>query len=108
MTTVNRHETDVVVVGGGGAALRAALEARRAGARVLVITKGRLGASGTTAFEVASLAGFAVPDGAGDPSDSPDVHFEDITRGDAPSYVTLLFISWLDGWQLDRTSGGEQ
>jgi len=46
MTTVNRHETDVVVVGGGGAALRAALEALRAGARVRLITKDDWGPRG--------------------------------------------------------------
>lgn len=81
--TVTVHETDVVVVGGGGAALRAALEARRAGARVLLMTKGRLGATGATSFGVASLAGFAVADGAGDPQDTPDVHVEDILRNGA-------------------------
>jgi len=32
-----------------------------------VVTKGRLGATGATSFGVASLAGFAVADGAGDP-----------------------------------------
>jgi len=94
MTTVSVHETDVVVVGGGGAALRAAFEARQAGARVLVVTKGRLGATGATSFGVASLAGFAVPDGAGDPSDNPDVHFEDIMRNGAgcadPKLVRIL------------------
>ena len=115
MTTVNRHETDVVVVGGGGAALRAALEARRGGARVLVITKGRLGASGTTAFEVASLAGFAVPDGAGDPSDSPDVHFEDIMRNGAgcadPRLVRILVdeavaaAAALEAWGVEYLKG---
>ncbi|HTU01844.1 MAG TPA: FAD-binding protein, partial [Candidatus Sulfotelmatobacter sp.] len=75
-------------------ALRAALEARRAGARTLVITKGRLGATGTTAFEVASLAGFSVPDGAADPTDTPDVLYEDIMRNGAgcadPRLVRVL------------------
>ncbi len=115
MTTVNLHETDVVVVGGGGAALRAALEARRAGARVLLLTKGRLGATGTTAFEVASLAGFAVPDGAGDPTDSPDVHFEDIMRHGAgcadPSLVRILVdeavaaAAALESWGVEYLKG---
>jgi fumarate reductase (CoM/CoB) subunit A len=39
--------TDVLVVGGGGAASRAALEAKRAGARVVLAVKGRFGALGT-------------------------------------------------------------
>ena len=94
MITVNVHETDVVVVGGGGAALRAALEARRTGARVLLVTKGRLGATGATSFGVASLAGFAVADGVGDPLDNPDVHVEDILRNGAgcadPKLVRIL------------------
>jgi fumarate reductase (CoM/CoB) subunit A len=115
MTTVKARETDVVVVGGGGAALRAALEARRAGARVIVVTKGRLGATGATAFGVASLAGYAVPDGAGDPSDNPDVHFEDIMRNGAgcadPKLVRILVdeaqdsAAALRSWGVDFMKG---
>ncbi|MFA5027449.1 MAG: FAD-binding protein, partial [Candidatus Methylomirabilota bacterium] len=88
------HETDVVVVGGGGAALRAALEARQAGARVLLLTKGKLVATGATAFRVASLAGYAVADGAGDPLDNPSVHAADILHHGAgcadPELVRIL------------------
>ncbi|HEX6979726.1 MAG TPA: FAD-binding protein [Alphaproteobacteria bacterium] len=73
-------DVDVLVVGGGGAGLRAAYEASKAGARTALLLKGRVTASGATAFGVASLAGFAVPDGKGDPLDSPDVHFDDIMR----------------------------
>lgn len=39
-------DADVLVVGGGGAALRAAIEAQRAGARVSLAVKGQLGMSG--------------------------------------------------------------
>ena len=45
-------ETDVLIVGSGGAALRAAIAAREtlpADRRVLVAAKGTLGASGVTA-----------------------------------------------------------
>jgi fumarate reductase (CoM/CoB) subunit A len=73
-------EVDVIVVGGGGAGLRAAYDAAAAGAKVVLILKGRVTASGATAFGVAELAGFAVPDGAGDPLDSPQVHYDDIMR----------------------------
>jgi L-aspartate oxidase len=94
MGTVIEHRVDVVVVGGGGGALRAAAEARQAGAEVVVVTKGRLGATGTTSFEVASLAGYAVPDGAGDPLDNPDVHAADILHHGAgcadPALVRIL------------------
>ena len=41
-------ETDVLVVGGGLAALRAAISARQAGARVLVAVKRLFGRSGSS------------------------------------------------------------
>ena len=44
------NETDVLVVGGGMAGLFAAVKAHDAGARVLMVSKGRLGASGQTPF----------------------------------------------------------
>jgi fumarate reductase (CoM/CoB) subunit A len=40
-------KTDVLVIGGGGAAARAAVEARRAGASVILATKGKFSAIGT-------------------------------------------------------------
>lgn len=59
-------KTDVLVVGGGGAAARAALEAARAGAEVLLMTKGSFGAIGTrgagaTAGGSSSASAFATP-----------------------------------------------
>lgn len=42
-------ETDVLVIGGGGAATRAAIEADRYQAKVIIVDKGRIGKSGTTA-----------------------------------------------------------
>ncbi len=44
------NETDVLVVGGGIAGLFAAVKAHDAGARVLLVSKGRLGSSGQTPF----------------------------------------------------------
>ncbi len=51
-STVNGtdHTTDVLVIGGGMAGLFAAVKAHDAGARVLMVSKGRLGASGLTPF----------------------------------------------------------
>ncbi len=44
------HETDVLVIGGGMAALFAAVKAHDAGAKVTMVSKGRLGSSGLTPF----------------------------------------------------------
>lgn len=63
---------DVLVVGGGGAALRAALSAWQQGARTAILSKGEAGKSGATYYSVAEVGAFNVPDGAADPSDSPE------------------------------------
>ncbi|TDE01150.1 FAD-binding protein [Jiangella asiatica] len=55
---VDTIETDVLVVGAGGAGMRTALEAHRAGARVVVAVKGRFGAIGTRGAG-ATAAGFS-------------------------------------------------
>ena len=70
--------TDVLVVGGGGGAIRAAIEADREGAAVLIVTKGRLGKSGATAYQVSEMAGFNVPDGIKDKRDTPEHYYEDM------------------------------
>jgi succinate dehydrogenase/fumarate reductase flavoprotein subunit len=44
------NEADVLVIGGGMAGLFAAVKAHDAGARVLMVSKGRLGSSGMTPF----------------------------------------------------------
>ncbi|MCB0031520.1 MAG: FAD-binding protein [Anaerolineales bacterium] len=44
------HSTDVLVIGGGMAGLFAAVKAHDAGARVVMVSKGRLGSSGLTPF----------------------------------------------------------
>lgn len=44
------HSTDVLVIGGGMAGLFAAVKAHDAGAKVMIVSKGRLGASGLTPF----------------------------------------------------------
>lgn len=75
---MNVIETDVLVIGSGGAALRAALEANSAGADVLVAVKGNFAKSGATYYSVAEVGAFNVPDGAGDPTDSPDDYLQDI------------------------------
>ena len=71
--------TDVLVIGGGGAGVRAALEAEAKGAKTILATKGKLGDSGTTAFEVAETAGYNAADGCIG-TDSPDQHYQDIMK----------------------------
>jgi fumarate reductase (CoM/CoB) subunit A len=71
-------KTDVLVVGSGGAALRAALAAESSGAEVLVAVKGAFAKSGASFYSVAEVGAFNVPDGAADPSDSPEQFYQDI------------------------------
>ncbi len=74
---------DVIVVGAGGAGLSAAIEAARAGGRVLVLEKGEQ-VRGSTGWSVGSVsaAGTALQRRAGI-SDHPDHHFEDLGRFNA-------------------------
>ena len=48
--TQEKRELDVLVIGGGMAGLFAAVKAHDAGAKVLMVSKGRLGSSGLTPF----------------------------------------------------------
>jgi succinate dehydrogenase / fumarate reductase flavoprotein subunit len=73
---------DVVVLGGGGAALRAALAAQDAGARVLILTKGELGKAGVTALACSDRMAFHATLEHTEPG-GPDAwryHAEDIYR----------------------------
>ncbi len=68
------YETDVLVIGGGGAGCAAAIEANRAGASVLLVTKLRVGDANTMMAEGGIQA-------ADKPNDSPAVHFLDAFGG---------------------------
>ena len=72
------HETDVLVIGGGLAALRAALSARQAGARVLVAVKRKLGQSGSSAN---TSGGFAAACPDLNPADDAWQHYADSVVG---------------------------
>lgn len=63
--------SDVLIIGGGGAALRAAISAREAGADVLVVSKAHLGNASNTYI---SKSMFAASTGKGD---SPENHLRD-------------------------------
>jgi succinate dehydrogenase/fumarate reductase flavoprotein subunit len=64
-------KTDVLVIGGGGAAVRAAIEAARAGVRVDLADKGKVGKSGSSP---GALVGFAARMGK---DDSDRLFFQD-------------------------------
>ena len=89
-------ESDVVVVGGGGAGAAAALAAARAGARVMLATKLRLGDSNTIMAEGGMQSSVA-------PNDSPQLHFDDTMRGGHEvSDPTLVKQMVLDGPAIVR------
>lgn len=67
-------KTDVLIVGGGGAGLRAAIEARKSGVKVLLVAKARPGYSCNTAI---SRGTFSSATGWKDPRDNPQVHLKD-------------------------------
>src|SRR5512133_3152810 len=69
---------DVLVIGGAIAGLTAAIEARLAGADVIVASKGRAGRSGNTVISGSQLA--AVVPYPGSP-DSPQQHLDDTLSG---------------------------
>ncbi len=74
---IERVSCGVLVIGGGGAGLRAAIEARHAGADVLLVSKGRVGHANNTYISKATIAA----SGWGDAGDGSGVHLEDTLRG---------------------------
>ncbi|WP_201319311.1 FAD-binding protein [Paenibacillus sp. EPM92] len=69
--------TDVLVVGGGGAASRAALSAKEAGADVRMAVKSKWLKSGSTATAFSELLSIAAAIGHGDERDHPEIHYAD-------------------------------
>jgi succinate dehydrogenase / fumarate reductase flavoprotein subunit len=105
------YDVDVLVIGGGGAGSAAAIEANRAGAKVLVTTKLRIGDANTMMAEGGIQA-------ADKPNDSPEVHFLDAFGGGhfaakKPLLKKLVteapeVIQWLNGLgvEFDKADDG--
>ncbi|HEV8464145.1 MAG TPA: FAD-dependent oxidoreductase [Pseudolabrys sp.] len=71
-------DTEVLIVGGGLAALRAALAARSAGARVLMLAKRLIGRSGSSTM---TTGGYAAAVQNLNSSDSAELHYIDTIAG---------------------------
>ncbi len=68
------RKADILVIGGGGAGIRAAITAAELGQRVILLSKGPLSRTGIT-----PVAGEGV-EGAVNPGDSADLHYEDTVK----------------------------
>lgn len=83
-------QTDVLVLGSGLAGIRAAIEARRPGRAVLVVSRTSIGKANNTAI---SKGFFAVP-GVSDPGDGAGRHLDDIIKGGGhigdPALVSVM------------------
>jgi fumarate reductase (CoM/CoB) subunit A len=72
-------DTDVLVIGGGAAGLRAAIEARKSGVEVVLVSESPVGFRNNTAISKALFAAAGIGQERGD---SPDLHLQDtITAG---------------------------
>ncbi|MGI6238369.1 MAG: FAD-dependent oxidoreductase [Christensenellales bacterium] len=105
------YDADVLVIGGGGAGASAAIEAHRAGAKVMIVTKLRIGDANTMMAEGGIQA-------ADKETDSPAQHYLDVMGGghyaNVPALVKKLVsdgpsaIKWLNelGVQFDKDEDG--
>ncbi len=105
------YDTDVLIIGGGGAGASAAIEADAAGAKVMIVTKLRIGDANTMMAEGGIQA-------ADKPNDSPAIHYIDAFGGGhfaaKPELVKNLVtkapeaIQWLNklGVEFDKEADG--
>ncbi|HEY7270989.1 MAG TPA: FAD-binding protein, partial [Dehalococcoidia bacterium] len=77
MASFRRVNTDVLIIGGGGAAVRAAIAADEAGARVAMLVKGQVAHSGLTSMACPSYQAAGAFE---EPEDTPEVAFADVTK----------------------------
>ena len=69
-----RVETDVLVIGGGAAGIRAAIEAKRHGLDVVLVSESKVGFKNNSAISKAVFAATGIRKGS---DDSPEEHVED-------------------------------
>jgi succinate dehydrogenase / fumarate reductase flavoprotein subunit len=105
------HDVDVLIIGCGGAGASAALLAQENGAKVLLVTKLRLGDANTVGAQAGTQA-------ADRPNDSPTIHYLDTMGGgrftNIPELVEALVkdapsvIKWLEelGVNWDKNPDG--
>ncbi len=105
------YDVDVLVIGGGGAGSSAAIETDAAGAKVMIVTKLRIGDANTMMAEGGIQA-------ADKPGDSPAQHYLDVMGGghycNRPELVKKLVmdgpgaIQWLNrlGVEFDKAPDG--
>ena len=105
------YDVDVLVIGGGGAGASAAIEAKKAGADVMMVTKLRIGDANTMMAEGGIQA-------ADKPGDSPARHYLDVMGGghyaNRPELVARLVsegpgaVLWLNrlGVEFDKDESG--
>ncbi len=108
----NTRQTDILVIGGGGAGCAAALVAAKAGARVILVTKLRLGDSNTVMAEGGIQASV-------EKDDTPQMHYQDTIKaghfqGDKELVANMVsdapeVIRWLiqQGMQFDLDKFGD-
>jgi succinate dehydrogenase / fumarate reductase flavoprotein subunit len=105
-----KYDTDVLIIGAGGAGVAAALVAAARGARVLTVTKLRIGDANTMMAQGGIQA-------ADKPNDSPERHYLDVLGGghfkNIPALRALVsdapgVIEWLDelGTMFDKEADG--
>lgn len=105
------YDVDVLIIGGGGAGASAAVEAHKAGANVMVVTKLRMGDANTMMAEGGIQA-------ADKPNDSPAIHYLDALGGghyaNKPELLKKLVtegpgaVKWLNelGVMFDKEADG--
>src|SRR2546428_11134505 len=90
---IETHPVDVLVIGAGGAGLRAAIEAKAAGASVGLVCKSLLGKAHTVMAEGGIAAALAHVD----PQDGWQTHFRDTMKGG----------SFLNHWRMAQIHAQE-